>query len=456
MSLKTVGIGVLCLLCIGCGPEDVPTSADQYSSEPEVLYGRLVGPVMSGVKFRSGGQSGFTDDAGGFWYEAEKPMLLEFAGIPIPEFNMPATSYETVRTAEGGTRYEAQTVLVTPADYSDNDGVVLNITRLAKMLDVDGDLTNDVRISEALQQRRRSNLDWNTQQLETAAAAVQADAVAADGGAHLWSSEADTRAFIARRRECALAGVYSGYLRGQQFELQTTDPISGAAVTTLATTHANFVAVLAPPVLSVYATFDSSPLAAHKSSIYQIRAVAPAPLSGPAVIEATGALYPYVPEWPTAEAMPSAASLQTVLIWEGNTLAGSWRIPGLQGGQVSATRAVSKINAAYRFVRVPVTWRHAQGHLMYAAIVVDIARTGQVVARLVDLPGGTTIGELSGSLTGTSLTATAKDWLTGTQDSWRLAATLDLDTMTLAGSLYQWDGSVATDFTGQSIAGCRL
>ncbi len=455
MSLTTAAIFVLCLLCVGCGAEDATTSTSLNSPQVEVLNGRLVGPVMSGVKFKSGAQSGITDEVGSFKYEADKPLFLEFAGVPIPEFYVPATSYELVRTAEGATRYEAQTVLVTPADYSENDGVVLNVSRLGKMLDVDGNPTNDVRISESLQQRRRSTLDWNTTNLESAAAALQADAIAADGGPHLWSSEADTRAFLAHRRECALAGVYAGSLQGQRYELQTKDP-GGATVTTTATTHAYFVAVMAPSALSVYALFDSSPLTVHANSIYQIRAVAPAPLSGPAAIEASGPLYPYADAWPTADATPSAAPLQTVLIWEGNTLAGSWSTPGLQGGQVSATRAVSKINAAYRFVHFPVTWRHARGHLMFAAIVVDISRAGQAMARLIDVPGGLTIGELTGSLAGASLTAVEKDALTGTQDNWKLTATLDLNNMTLAGSLYQWDGSVATDFTSAPIAGCSL
>lgn len=155
----------------------------------------------SGVTFVSGNQTGVTDINGTFTYEVGNTITFSVGGVVL-----------------GSTNGQS---LITPIDLvpsgSSTSAVVQNIVRFLMMLDADGDPTNGITISAAVQTIAQTwpPINFSTADLATELATIISDAVSADGGSHLLPDAAPAQAHLEQTLLCAYSGVGIGTYTGE-------------------------------------------------------------------------------------------------------------------------------------------------------------------------------------------------------------------------------------------------
>lgn len=455
---KTMAISLMALSCGAC-IDQTNSNLPSASSEPKVYRGRLVSPIVAGLNYQSGAQVGITDADGYFRYEVDKPIQFTAAGVSFPIFTVRGDNV-TPTLARASTPNEdveivtipiyelaESPLVVTPASISFDSTVVLNSVRILLMLDDDGNPDNGVSISPTLQTSPPTDIDLAAPNLESTGAQLQAIAQAASPGVgHSWSSEAEAATYLQARRTCALTGFYRGSL--------SLSPVTG-----------NITAIVSPPFGSVAGFVRTRYGDPYSNGMFKFSIDPDDPSVGSTVgSEIHAVLHSLGHEWPTAGTVPNAPPFILHLDWQDSRFEGAWELESWNGSFsariIANTDDDKEFPALHRFVQFPVRWTHAQGHSMYDAMIIEIARDGAVSARLFSPEPGAGDNEIrfTGNVSSTSeITAVSRSSIGG-DISWELQAQFDRASMTLRNAkLYQtYAGTVADDFRGFPIIGCSL
>lgn len=392
-SLKSVSKTIVIISLFGlaaCGG-----GGGSGSSTPVTATGVFKDSNVSGMNYTSGSQEGTTGTDGSFTYEVGQPITFSVGGV-------------TVGSATGDS-------VVTPVDLvpgGDSTTLeVLNLVRFLLMLDTDGDPSNGISISAALQTIADTwaQVDFTTADLPTELASIISDAASVDGTTHTLPDAITAQSHLESTLTCVHSGAYRGSFTG--------DASGPFGVMVDATT--GFVAGFA------YEPVDQDLLALSGTSAISFDQTA-AFISGDV---SSGA---------TFTGQSSGV----------DQIDGTWELLQLETGTFSGSRIGGDANATYRFTAIFTG--DAFGLFTFDIDANDNV-TGGGVTVLATADGTTDeVGTFSSvKLSGTDLTATVVD--NGVVDA-TVTGTLDKNNGTLNGTWSDTDGNVGT-FTG---SGCKL
>ena len=174
---------------VACGGTDTATGVFKDSK-------------VSGIHYESGGQQGTTDADGTFTYEVGQPVTFSIGGV-------------TIGTATGKS-------VMTPLDLVTNGSgtstTVRNIARFLQMLDFDGDPSNGITISTAVQNAAAnwSAVDFTTSDIESELVSknIVSDAASVDGTTHTVPDATTAAAHLQSTFLCTYAGAFRGTYSG--------------------------------------------------------------------------------------------------------------------------------------------------------------------------------------------------------------------------------------------------
>jgi hypothetical protein len=155
---------------------------------------------VAGLTFTSGAQSGVTGADGSFTYEVGQSVSFNLGGVNIGDV--------------------AGKSVVTPLDLVSNGTSstqeVVNIVRFLMMLDSDGDPSNGINISAAVQAAADgwSPVNFSAADLATELAVIMADANAADGITHALPNSNTAQGHLESTLNCVRSGIYHGTYSG--------------------------------------------------------------------------------------------------------------------------------------------------------------------------------------------------------------------------------------------------
>ena len=155
---------------------------------------------VSGMSYTSGSQTGTTGTDGSFTYEVGQTVTFSIGGVTI-----------------GSTIGQS---VVTPVDLvpggSSSTTQVQNIVRFLLMLDTDGDSTNGISISSAVQAIADTwaQVDFATADLATELASIISDADSADGTSHTLPDPVSAQSHLESTLQCVRSGAYQGTFTG--------------------------------------------------------------------------------------------------------------------------------------------------------------------------------------------------------------------------------------------------
>lgn len=161
--------------------------------------GFLKAPLVQGMHFVSRDVSGDTDADGRFTYELGEPVDFSIGGVTL-----------------GGVT--AGRALVTPLNLIPNGTIanttVQNITRFLMMLDENGDPSDGISISPAVQEIAASwsDVDFTRGDLEAQLVDIISDAASVDGTPHTLPDAQAARALLDEAMTCLYAGGFQGNL----------------------------------------------------------------------------------------------------------------------------------------------------------------------------------------------------------------------------------------------------
>jgi len=139
MHYKLLLPTTLLLVLAACG-SDSGTSTDIEKGEqipPATLYtGIFFDSTVTGLNYQTSTQSGKTNNAGEFIYQIDETITFSIGGITLP--SVPAKNYLTPLDL-----YKTQDI---------NQTEVINLLRLLQSLDIDGDASNGIEISDLAHQ----------------------------------------------------------------------------------------------------------------------------------------------------------------------------------------------------------------------------------------------------------------------------------------------------------------
>jgi len=162
--------------------------------------GQLKDSNTAGITYVSGDQSGTTDTDGSFTYEVGKTVTFSVGGI-------------TVGTSSGKST-------VTPIDFvpgsSSGSLEVQNIVRFLLMLDDDGDPSNGINISPSILAvaENWSQVDFSAADFATGLTSIISDAASADQGIHALPDADEAQAHLEATLLCSYSGAYKGTYSG--------------------------------------------------------------------------------------------------------------------------------------------------------------------------------------------------------------------------------------------------
>lgn len=359
-------------------------SGGSSSSGPSTATGYFKDSNVAGMAFTSGEQSGVTDQYGRFTYELGQAVTFFVGGVTV------------------GTTMGAE--VVTPIDLVTNGTThspqVQNIVRFLMTIDSDGDPTNGIDISNAVQTAAAqwSQVDFSTSDLNTALTQIVSSCNTTDGGSHSVPDASTAQSHIESTLRCAHSGAYAGFYAGDD----------RGTFGVLIDTHTGYVTgITYSEIWEDYSTLTgSSPLSYDQSAAF---------ISGTV---GDGATFNGGFE-------------------DGGIVAGTWSNSGdAASGTFSGNRIGGLLTAAYRF-----TGRYTGSDNGLFAF--DVDASDNVTGIAYSLYDDETTN-LTGSLSGTTLTATTANGAT-------VAGTLNKATGDLSGT---WrNGADAGAFTG---CGCKL
>ncbi len=155
---------------------------------------------IAGASYVSGGQSGITGSDGSFTYEVGNTVTFSIGGI-------------TIGTSNGKS-------IVTPVDLvsggRSSSVEVQNIVRLLMMLDDDGDPSNGINISSSVLTIAENwpQVDFSAADLAAELTSIISDAASADGGVHTLPDASTAQAHLEATLLCSYAGAYKGTYSG--------------------------------------------------------------------------------------------------------------------------------------------------------------------------------------------------------------------------------------------------
>lgn len=354
------------------------------SSGPTTATGYFKDSNVAGMAYTSGGQSGVTDQYGRFTYEIGQPVTFSVGSVIV-----------------GTTRGDE---VVTPLDLisngTTNSPEVQNIVRFLMTLDSDGDPDNGITISDEVQTASEAwtQVDFSTNDLNTALTAIVASCNSADGGNHNVPDTSTAKNHIESTLRCARSGAYAGSYGGDD----------RGTFGVLIDTRTGYVAGISySEIYSDYQTLSgSSPISYDQNAAF--------------IMGTTGGGATFNGEFDNA-----------------GIVTGTWSNPSDDSnGTFAGNRVGGLLTAAYRF-----TGQYSGDDNGLFAF--DIDASDNVTGIAYSLYDDETT-HLTGSLSGTTMTATTANGATVT-------GTLDKTTGDLSGT---WrNGADTGTYTG---CGCKL
>lgn len=375
--IAMIGLSTVLVAC-GGGGGGTPTTT--------TATGQFKDSNTAGVTYESGGESGVTDANGTFTYEVGNTITFSIGDL-------------TLGTTDGKT-------VITPLDLfagsSTNSVEVQNMVRLLMMLDEDGDPSNGINITAAVQAAAAnwSQIDFSSTDLSTEVASIIADAIAADGGTHILPDASDAQSHIESTVLCSNAGAFKGTYRGDD-----TGPFgilidaSNGDVTGFA--YSNIDQIL-------YDLAGNTAISLDNNAAF---------VSGNVTGGAT-----FFGSLDSTDAMSGT--------WESSI--------AVAQGTFSGNRIGGLKNAVYRF-----TGQYSGDD--YGLISFDVDDADNISGVAYSVPGDDLV-TLSGSLSGTTLSATSSDGAV-------IAGTLNKTTGTVSGT---WDDAADAISGTYSGTGCKL
>lgn len=197
LPIGLIGLGSIIASGGGGGDSPAPPNTPPPPPPPPAVQnGKFKDLNVSGLAYSSGVQSGTTDAAGGYTCETGALIFFDIGAVALG-------------SAECST-------LVTPnqlaTDNATFDLELANIARFVQMLDMDGDPSNGIVISDLVQQAADNwaQVDFLTADLDAELVTIIADAASVDGTLHALPTEQDAMAHLNETLECAYAGAYAG------------------------------------------------------------------------------------------------------------------------------------------------------------------------------------------------------------------------------------------------------
>ncbi|MBV2136652.1 MAG: hypothetical protein KUF79_07590 [Candidatus Thiodiazotropha sp. (ex Ctena orbiculata)] len=369
------------------------------STTPTTATGVFKDNNVSGLAYTSGEQSGTTGSDGSFTYEVGQPVSFNLGNV-------------TLGSATGMS-------VITPIDLvpggSSSSTEVLNLVRFLLMLDDDGDTSNGINISSALQAAAEnwSSVDFTTANLPSELVSIISDAASVDGTSHTLPDATTAQSHLESTLRCIRAGAYSGTFGGDD-----SGPF-GVLVDASNGLLSGFA----------YSAFDGLLVLTGSTSVsYDQSATF---ISGDV---SSGATF--------------SGQFNTT-----DTLSGSWNLSATaESGTFSGSRIGGAADATYRFTG-SFSSNPSSPDTSYGLFTFDIDSSDNLtgIAHTVYASDGTQNETVSftGTLTGTSLVAEIRD---GNQVDARITGTLNKTTGTVSGSWSDMDGNSGT----HSGRGCRL
>ncbi len=193
--------------------------SDTGSSNSQTIQtatGTFIDSKVSGLSYRSGGQSGSTNESGKFSYEVGQAVNFFLGAI-----NFGSSTVNSGR--------------VMPTDLSSDANTVTNISRFLLMLDSDGDASNGIQISTAVQTSAStgagwSAIDFSSTPFENQNSVVDAIALIAslDSRSAALPTAIDAESHLLNSLRCQYNGAFIGSYK--------TDPLSVTSPTQAAPT----------------------------------------------------------------------------------------------------------------------------------------------------------------------------------------------------------------------------
>ncbi|MCU7862304.1 MAG: hypothetical protein KZQ86_21315, partial [Candidatus Thiodiazotropha sp. (ex Lucinoma kastoroae)] len=369
------------------------------STTPTTATGVFKDNNVSGVTYTSGAQSGTTDSDGSFTYEVGQPVSFNLGDV-------------TLGSATGKS-------VITPIDLvaggSSSSAEVLNLVRFLLMLDTDGDSSNGITISSAVQAiaENWSAVDFTTTNLSSELVTIISDVTSADGTSHTLPSTNTAQNHLESTLLCVRAGAYSGAFSGDD-----SGPF-GVLVDASTGLLSGFAYSAFDGLLSLS---GSTAVSFDQSATF---------ISGDV----------------------SSGATFSGQFTSPNNLAGNWNLSSTaESGTFSGSRIGGAANATYRFTG-SFTSNASSPVTSNGLFTFDVDSSDNVtgVAHTVYASDGTeneTVS-LTGSLTGSSLVAQIMD---GNVVDATITGTLNKATGTLSGSWSDMDGKTGT-YSGR---GCKL
>ena len=148
MTYKILLSCTLVLLLTACGSDDkaTETQATLIPTPPTTYTGIFLDSVVDGLNYKTASQNGQTNGLGEFTFQEDEMITFSIGGIELP--STPAALY------------------LTPLElYQTNDInkiEVVNLLRLLQSLDLDGDASNGIEITESTHQLAANlNIDFS-------------------------------------------------------------------------------------------------------------------------------------------------------------------------------------------------------------------------------------------------------------------------------------------------------
>ncbi|MEW8027087.1 MAG: hypothetical protein AB2792_10125 [Candidatus Thiodiazotropha sp.] len=369
------------------------------STTPTTTGGVFKDNNVSGVTYTSGAQSGTTGSDGSFIYEVGQQVSFNLGNVTL-----------------GSTTGKS---VITPIDLvsggNSSSTEVLNLVRFLLMLDRDGDPTNGITISPAVQAiaENWSAVDFTTGSLSSELVSIISDATSADGTSHTLPNATTARSHLESTLLCVRAGAYSGTFGGDD-----SGPF-GVLVDASNGLLSGFA----------YSAFDGLLILSGSTAVsFDQNATF---ISGDVSSGATFSGQFNSPD----------------------TLSGNWNLSSTaESGTFSGSRIGGAANAAYRFTG-SFTSNASSPVSSNGLFTFDIDNSDNItgIAHTVYASDGTQNETVpfSGSVTGTSLLAQIMD---GNVVDATISGTLNKSTGTLSGSWSDTDGNTGT-YSGR---GCKL
>ena len=379
---------VVLLFVVGCGGGGGNETPNDRQPTARTAMGQFKDANVAGLIYVSGGQKGITDSQGRFIYEIGNDVTFSVGNVTLGEI-------------EGKS-------LITPVDLveqgSSSSGPVVNTARLLISLDQNANPSDGITISQDVQMRAQDwTLDINSDDFDQQLESIKSDLEEEYESFSIFPDETTARNHLEATFRCSYAGAYVGTYDG-------TDEGNFGILVSAADGHVSGLAYS-----TVYDEF--------------IELMGQTPISYDQMVAFTSGS--------TSEGTRFNGQFTSV-----NEVEGAWGYPPdpTIGGNFSGKRIGGYQYAVYRATG---TWQTGSFD-EYGVFTFDINDSGRITGFAYNTRYGIS-GDLSGSLSGTNISATTSDGI-------RITGTLDRETGVLTGRFDDSAGFSGT-FEGN---GCQL